>query len=305
MSEHITESHETKRLRRSRSNRMLAGVCGGLAEYFEIHPAVFRVAFVVIALLPGAGILIYLAAVLVIPDEGREDSIAGAVLRERRNGRWPLIGLGLVAVAGAMLVLPVAVWPRDALWWVGAMLLFSGAVILWIARRDAAGEGATDASARAAEDSRRLRRLLRWLAAAVAAIAALLGILAAVFIPVFDVHLDRGIGERSHVVTSTQNLRSEYWLGIGDLGVDLRSLPLPLGETAVEVRVDVGALRVIVPDNVALRVRADAQLGTVDLLGEAVEGYDVEERLDQAGPRVLVLDAHVGVGSLDVKRALP
>ena len=71
---------------------MVAGVSGGLARYFEIHPAVFRVGFVVLTLLGGAGILIYLAAWLVIPDEGKDDSIATAALRNRRDRPWPLIG---------------------------------------------------------------------------------------------------------------------------------------------------------------------------------------------------------------------
>ena len=74
---------------------MVAGVSGGLARYFEIHPAVFRVGFVVLTLLGGAGILIYAAAALVMPDEGKDDSIATAALRNRRDRPWPLIGLGL------------------------------------------------------------------------------------------------------------------------------------------------------------------------------------------------------------------
>src|SRR4051794_20893433 len=86
------------RLERSRSDRMVAGVSGGLARYFDIHPAVYRVGFVVLALLGGAGFVLYLAAALVIPDEGQEDSFATRVLRQRRNRPWPLIGLGLVAV---------------------------------------------------------------------------------------------------------------------------------------------------------------------------------------------------------------
>src|SRR3954463_7302899 len=101
----MTENAETlgtgnvKRLERSRSDRMLAGVSGGLARYFDIHPAVFRVGFVVLTLLGGAGILIYLAAALVMPDEGQEDSVATAALRSRRERPWPLIGLALVGVA--------------------------------------------------------------------------------------------------------------------------------------------------------------------------------------------------------------
>jgi len=47
MSEHTTHIPQVRKLQRSRSDRMIAGVSGGLARYFEIHPAVFRVGFVV------------------------------------------------------------------------------------------------------------------------------------------------------------------------------------------------------------------------------------------------------------------
>lgn len=55
-------------LRRSRSNRMIAGVCGGLAEFFGIRSFWFRLAFL-LALLPGGipGILIYLILWVIIP----------------------------------------------------------------------------------------------------------------------------------------------------------------------------------------------------------------------------------------------
>ena len=57
-------------LRRSHDNRIIAGVCGGLGEYFGINPWWFRLGFL-IALLPGGvpGILAYLILWLVIPSE--------------------------------------------------------------------------------------------------------------------------------------------------------------------------------------------------------------------------------------------
>src|SRR4029079_10677785 len=80
-----THIPEIRRLQRSRSDRKVAGVSGGLAQYFEIHPAILRVRLVGLPLLGGAGLLIYAAAALVMPDEGREDSIATAALRNRRD----------------------------------------------------------------------------------------------------------------------------------------------------------------------------------------------------------------------------
>ena len=81
----MTETLTYKQLRRSRSDRMVAGVSGGLGRYFDVNPVLYRVGFVVLALLGGAGILIYLAAALVIPDEGQEQSIVEQALRERRE----------------------------------------------------------------------------------------------------------------------------------------------------------------------------------------------------------------------------
>src|SRR5215831_573049 len=99
MSEHTVEQPAVKRLERSRSDRMLAGVCGGLARYFDINPAFYRVGFVVLTLLGGAGLIVYVTAALVIPDEGEQDSIASAALRDRRDRPWPLLGLALIGVA--------------------------------------------------------------------------------------------------------------------------------------------------------------------------------------------------------------
>lgn len=59
---------EPKRLLRSTTNRMLGGVCAGIAEYYQLDPTLVRVAFVLLALLGGPGILLYLILLLVIPE---------------------------------------------------------------------------------------------------------------------------------------------------------------------------------------------------------------------------------------------
>ena len=60
---------ETRKLYRSRSNRQIAGVCGGLAEYFNMDATLLRVLFVVLAVLGGSGIVLYLAMWIIVPDE--------------------------------------------------------------------------------------------------------------------------------------------------------------------------------------------------------------------------------------------
>lgn len=61
-----------KSLRRSRSNRMVAGVVGGLADYWSIDPTMARVVYVVASIVSAAfpGILVYLLLWLIIPEEG-------------------------------------------------------------------------------------------------------------------------------------------------------------------------------------------------------------------------------------------
>ncbi len=297
-STHTLGNGATKRLERSRSDRKLAGVCGGLARYFDIHPAVYRVGFVVLALLGGAGILIYLAAALVMPDEGQEDSFATAALRNRRDRPWPLIGLGLVAVALVTVLSRATLWPHGDAW---IPLVSAGGAILWITRH---GRGSTaDAAALASEDSRRIRRLVKRMTIAFGTLLALLLVGAAVIAATFDVHLGNGVGDRSYVVAGTQDLRSSYKLGMGELTLDLRNVRLTTPETRVKARVDIGSLRVIVPRDVALEVRGDAQLGEVNVFGKSDDGRHARTSVVQTGKRVLVLDTHVGIGQVRVTRA--
>ena len=58
-----------KKLYRSESNRMIAGVCGGIAEYFEIDATLVRLGFAVFSLLGGSGVLAYLVAMIIIPQK--------------------------------------------------------------------------------------------------------------------------------------------------------------------------------------------------------------------------------------------
>lgn len=69
-----------KKLYRSESDRVIAGVCGGLGEYFDIDPVLIRVILVIITLLGGWGLILYLILWIVIPREkslkkSRDDSI--------------------------------------------------------------------------------------------------------------------------------------------------------------------------------------------------------------------------------------
>jgi len=72
-------------LRRPFQDRMLAGVSAGLARYFDVDVTIVRIAFVVLTIVGGAGISLYLAGLLLIPDEGSDQSIAGSVIESLQN----------------------------------------------------------------------------------------------------------------------------------------------------------------------------------------------------------------------------
>ena len=58
---------EPKRLYKSHNDRMLAGVCGGIAEYFNIDPTIVRLVWVCFGLAGGAGVLAYIIACIIVP----------------------------------------------------------------------------------------------------------------------------------------------------------------------------------------------------------------------------------------------
>jgi len=306
MSNHMSHIAEAKRLERSSGDRMVAGVAGGLARYFDVHPAFFRVGFVVLALLGGSGILIYAAAALVMPAEGQEDSFATRTLRQRRDRPWPLIGLGLLAVAGAVVVSNMSFWPHGDVW---VVLALAGGAILLVTRHGLPEPRTEDEAAEAVtlarRDSHRIRGFFKWLGIAVGSVVALVLVTSAIAAAVFHVHVGNGIGDRDYSAVTTAQLDSSYELGIGTLRLDLSGLELPAGTTrAVRARVDVGDLQVEVPPGVALQVVARARAGDVRVLGDESNGWEVERRLSETGDRTLVLDASVGAGSVRVERSL-
>src|SRR5512132_734857 len=112
-----------RRLTRSSSDKVLAGVAGGRGRYFDIDPIIFRIGFVVLTFAGGAGVLAYLAAWVLVPDDpaageapsdrSRAATIAGAAVLALAaivllGHGWfflapPLIGIGLLAVVGVLL----------------------------------------------------------------------------------------------------------------------------------------------------------------------------------------------------------
>ena len=180
MSEYTTQPTENlKRLERT-SDRLLAGVAGGLGRYFDLNPAFFRVGFVVLTVLGGAGILVYIAAALVIPAEGEDRVDRRPHAPQRRERPWPVVGLGLAAVALLVLLSQVTFWPVAGAGW---------------ASSSSRGWPSSGPRARAKDNRRRRYVLVTLVTLAALALAAVVAAVVVAF-TWFDVSLGDGVGDR-------------------------------------------------------------------------------------------------------------
>ena len=95
---------EPRRLRRSRDDKMIAGVAGGIGEYFGIDPVLVRIGFIGLALLGGAGLVLYPVAWVLVPDAD------GSARGWRELLRFSALVIGaIVLLAGLFLAAAVAV----------------------------------------------------------------------------------------------------------------------------------------------------------------------------------------------------
>ncbi len=120
-----------RRFTRSNQDKILAGVIGGLANYFDIDPVILRVAFVVLTVVGfGAGLPLYLLAWLIIPEEGQQDSKASQMLR---SDGWlrPVLAVGLLALGTVLLIVS---FPFDG--GLTALVLIGIGVVLLLSRKD-------------------------------------------------------------------------------------------------------------------------------------------------------------------------
>ena len=82
----MRDSSGSKVLVRTRDGRMLAGVCAGVADYFGLDVTLVRVIWAVVSVITGgAGVLAYLVAWIIIPDEGQKSSIAENMVGKKQD----------------------------------------------------------------------------------------------------------------------------------------------------------------------------------------------------------------------------
>jgi len=128
-----TPSSSSRILHRSRDDRVIAGVCGGLGHYAGVDPILLRVAFVVLAIGGGVGFIIYGLAWLVIPVEAPGEQPVTVARSSAAAGRV-LVGTALIALGSIFLINRFVSWFGKI---VGPITLIGigVAVLVWGTRR--------------------------------------------------------------------------------------------------------------------------------------------------------------------------
>lgn len=329
---HAAGAPPQRRLRRSRQERVIGGVCGGLGNYFNTDPIFFRIGAIALAFLGGAGLLLYLAALLLMPaDDG-----AAVVAPGGEGGRnralviagvvvlllvaWPFLLGGGLLLAGLLVPLAFLVGAGVVVWWLvsgegpsgeprdiarraalgAGVLILCGLLAFGGALAAAAGPDWLVAvlviAAGAAILAGAFLKPIRWLVLPAIALALAAGTVAAA-----GIHLDGGVGERDFRPASAADIEDRYELGMGELVVDLRRTDLPAGDVPIEVDVGIGEARLLVPEDVCVATSADVGVGNVHFFGRDNGGIDIDfdERPDaEGGDTRLLVDAQIGVGEL-------
>jgi phage shock protein C len=153
-------NQKVKKLVRSQKDRMISGVCGGLALYLGIDSTLVRIVFVLLGLFSGLGILLYVILAIVVPNQDRTEAppseIAGEGARElaakaremgsqagqtmqhvarhaKQQGAF-FAGLVLMGLGGWFLLKNLNIrwpwWMELEVWW-PAMLILVGVLVLW------------------------------------------------------------------------------------------------------------------------------------------------------------------------------
>jgi phage shock protein PspC (stress-responsive transcriptional regulator) len=326
-----TAAAPPRRLYRSRDDRVIAGVCSGIAQYFNIDPVLVRVGAVALTFLGGAGLLAYLAAVLLIPREGEDGRppeapnrglvITGAlllivavcvVLPFRGWGPgWGLVPLGFVALAG-LFVWRLASGQRpegDARAVLRAMALGLALIALcivlaisgaWAAAAGGNGvvAGIVVAAGIALIAGAFFGSWARWLILPALALALPAGVVAAA-----NLDVRGGTGEVTYRPASAAEVHDSYRLGVGHLVVDLRDARLTPGDHRIKIRLGVGGAELLVPPGVCVSTGSHVGIGGTAVFDRNGGGIDTDwsdERNAPAGTPRVVVDGDIGIGALIV-----
>lgn len=134
------------RLVRSESERMIAGVCGGLAQYLGVDPVLVRLAFLLLIPAGGVGVPLYFILMIIMPSEsdvdltqsevieknleGLGDTISSSVERGRQHPNGPVIAAALLILMGFYFLFENFGWINGSIFWPLALILLGVFMLL-------------------------------------------------------------------------------------------------------------------------------------------------------------------------------
>lgn len=284
-------SSEPPPLRRSTKKHLLGGVCGGIAERFEVEVTIVRVAFVIAACLWGVGVVVYLALWALVPlGKGTSPSPDSDPDDEPSGSPWTSYVL-LTAALFLGLVISTS-------WW-GGPKWGAGLGLAWLVVLFAVVVAALRRPARRPTLGRALLTLaLIVLSLIILLTGAFFGAVAMTGVP-----LTGGIGQRIVQPTTQGELQSTYRMAIGSLTVDLTHVPLGGATRTITASVAVGQLVVDVPRGVVVDVDAHSGIGRVTYGSSGPGAFAAPlTRFGPARPQ-LIIDAQAGIGQVELERS--
>jgi phage shock protein PspC (stress-responsive transcriptional regulator) len=130
-------TYEPRRLVRSKQNKVLAGVAGGLADYFNVDPLLIRIAFVLLSFAGGIGIVAYAAAWALIPKEDDSRSLAESAVDKinrnkdgKKDNTW--LWIIILAIAGVLILTNMNHWNWDGAGIIWALILMGAGTWLYL-----------------------------------------------------------------------------------------------------------------------------------------------------------------------------
>jgi phage shock protein PspC (stress-responsive transcriptional regulator) len=271
-------------LLRSKDDRLIWGVAGGLAAHIGFNATVVRLAFVVLTLFGGAGLLAYLVLAVALPqDDGTGKPVDESV--------WARLG----KVALVCILVSIALFLAAGLALVSAWVTATGhgtavaVAVIFIGLAMVAAAFATDVRRRATPPLLVLALVLGIPAGGIAAA---------------DIKFDNSVGQRTYNPKVVADIPADgYKLGTGQLIVDLRDLPWKKGETiAASAHLGIGQLIVSAPPNVCVVGHVTGKAGELIDAGDVSHGIDpdVEKGTPSSQAPRLDLDADIQLGQMVV-----
>ena len=242
-------------LQRSRTNRVIGGVSGGLAEYTGVDALLWRVGFVAVTLAWGVGLIVYPLLWLLMPAAPVDPT--AQVVRAPRAPAGPRSSVPGITLAVVLILVGIgALLTRFTGIDLGARAFLGGALLV-------VGVGLAVAAVTGARRGSKVGLIVLGVVLSFAAVAA-----TTVRIP------DAPEGDRSYRPATAALVQSQYDSGVGDLTLDLTAVDLAdvRRPISVTLHAGIGDVQVVVPRSADVQVQVDNGIGDADVFGEPSDG---------------------------------